>query len=500
MTRDVSGTSDATGGLGQTTRWAPSFTIRVAGFAAAVAAAALLIISIDTSIWNRQAQLRQEFEAIKAEKFYLAANFRVGLRQIRATWLDFYFTGDPSDREAFHREALRLQQWLRSGEREFLAPGEQGKFQRLEAAYGEFMARLDRLMQKSGPKPGREGFAAAYEQLRVESQSLLKLCDELVSTEHVEFNRFLGDSDRTLVSLQRLLMLSLLLLIASAVSLAIVAYRGMIAPLRAQLDESRAIIERQEKLASLGTLGAGVAHEIRNPLQAIKFRLFSLKNSLPSAFGDNEDARVITQEIDRLDRIVKDFLQFARPSEPDLVRVPAERILQEVHDLMSSQLEKMAIQSRMAIAESAWVQADPQQIKQVLINLVQNAADRLGGWLHRDACLVAGHTMRGERRRQSRERQAVEMNVLQNHSEADFSPVAPLLDEAINELGEANRTAILLRFFEQQDFRAVGQALGSSEDAARMRVTRQCTPQVRSRSRWSRGIFSSRTFTQPWGA
>ncbi len=64
------------------------------------------------------------------------------------------------------------------------------------------------------------------------------------------------------------------------------------------------------------------------------------------------------------------------------------------------------------------------------------------------------------------------MNALQNHPEADFSQVAPLLDEAINELGEADRTAILLRFFEQQDFRAVGQALGSNEDAARMRVTR----------------------------
>ena len=64
------------------------------------------------------------------------------------------------------------------------------------------------------------------------------------------------------------------------------------------------------------------------------------------------------------------------------------------------------------------------------------------------------------------------MNTLQNHSEAEFSQVAPLLDEAINELEEADRTAILLRFFEQQDFRAVGQALGSNEDAARLRVTR----------------------------
>ncbi len=113
----------------------------------------------------------------------------------------------------------------------------------------------------------------------------------------------------------------------------------------------------------------------------------------------------------------------------------------------------------------------------VFVNLSHKAqtlpADvSLGGWLHRDTCLAAGHVMRGERRRQSRERQAAEMNALQNHADADYSLVTPLLDEAINELGEADRTAILLRFFEQHDFRAVGQALGSNEDAARMRVNR----------------------------
>jgi len=91
---------------------------------------------------------------------------------------------------------------------------------------------------------------------------------------------------------------------------------------------------------------------------------------------------------------------------------------------------------------------------------------RLGSWLHRHTCFVAANTLRGERRRQTRERQAVEMNALQNHLEADFSRVAPLLDEAINDLAEADRTAILLRFFEQQDFRAVGAVLGSTEDAA----------------------------------
>jgi RNA polymerase sigma factor (sigma-70 family) len=96
----------------------------------------------------------------------------------------------------------------------------------------------------------------------------------------------------------------------------------------------------------------------------------------------------------------------------------------------------------------------------------------LGGWLHRHTCFVAAKVMRSERRRQSRERQAVEMNALQDHPEAIASAIAPLLDEAINELGEADRASILLRFFEQLDFRSVGEALGSNEDAARMRVTR----------------------------
>ena len=299
----------------------------------------------------------------------------------------------------FQREALRLREWLRSKEGSFQTPSEEWeRFQRLEAAYDDFIARLNRLMGKQGPRPSREGFAVAYEELQAESRPVLDLCEKLVSSEHGEFDQFLRNSDQTLLSMQRLLLLSLVLLIVSASALAVLVYRGMIAPLRAQLTESKAIIERQEKLASLGTLGAGVAHEIRNPLQAIKFRLFSLKSSLPSGLAENEDAKVITEEIDRLDRIVKDFLQFARPSEPELVRVPADRILQEVHELMKSQLGQAAIQLRLEGLQPAWVKADPQQIKQVLINLVQNSADSIGAQgtitlrLKRDMAKVGGTT------------------------------------------------------------------------------------------------------------
>jgi RNA polymerase sigma factor (sigma-70 family) len=113
----------------------------------------------------------------------------------------------------------------------------------------------------------------------------------------------------------------------------------------------------------------------------------------------------------------------------------------------------------------------------VFMDLARNARKlprdvMLGGWLHRDTWFVASKVVRSERRRRLRERQAVEMNSQTDHSEANLAQVAPLLDEAINKLGEVDRTAIILRFFEQRDLRGVGEALGASENAAQKRVSR----------------------------
>ena len=378
MTTLTTGTPGSTGGLRRATRLNASFKVRVIGFALALVAAGLVITRIDTSIWREQGHLQEEFAAVKAEKFYFGVNFRVRLRQIRETWLDLYVTGNPVDRSAFRREALQLQDWLGGKEKNFSGPAELERFKQLEAAYSDLVDRLDRLMQQSGPGTSREEFVAAYKALRAQSQPVLKLCDDMVKAEHDQFDVFLRTSDRTLLTLQRLLLVSLLLLVASVVALAVAAYRGMIAPLRAQLSASAAIIERQEKLAALGTLGAGVAHEIRNPLTAIKFRLFSLMEALPANFAENEDARIISEELHRLDRIVTDFLQFARPSEPDLTPAPAERNLQEVADFMKPQLQPAGIELKVEIVQAAWIAADTHQLKQVLINLIQNSADSIG--------------------------------------------------------------------------------------------------------------------------
>jgi RNA polymerase sigma factor (sigma-70 family) len=96
----------------------------------------------------------------------------------------------------------------------------------------------------------------------------------------------------------------------------------------------------------------------------------------------------------------------------------------------------------------------------------------LASWLYRDTCFVAAKAMRGERHRQARERETVQMNAQEDHSQANFEQVAPVLDEAMNQLAPEDQSAIGLRFFEQLDYPLLGEALGSTEEAARKRVNR----------------------------
>jgi RNA polymerase sigma factor (sigma-70 family) len=115
--------------------------------------------------------------------------------------------------------------------------------------------------------------------------------------------------------------------------------------------------------------------------------------------------------------------------------------------------------------------------QQVFTDLAKKATSlprdvMLGGWLHRHTGFVASNFMRAEQRRIYRERQALEMNALNEPSDADWNQLAPVLDEAMDELDSSDRDAVVLRYFEQRDLRAVGGALGISEDAAQKRVSR----------------------------
>jgi len=96
----------------------------------------------------------------------------------------------------------------------------------------------------------------------------------------------------------------------------------------------------------------------------------------------------------------------------------------------------------------------------------------LAGWLFRTTRFAAARAVRGEQRRRRREQEAAQMEPFATPADATWHEIAPVLDEAVAQLRETDRHAILLRFFEQRELKDVWQALGCSEEAAKKRVTR----------------------------
>ena len=94
------------------------------------------------------------------------------------------------------------------------------------------------------------------------------------------------------------------------------------------------------------------------------------------------------------------------------------------------------------------------------------------GWLYRSTRFLALNQMRDDRRRQARERHAMEHFDPASETVPEWERVQPVLDEAMAELSDEDRDALLLRFFKNRDFRAIGAALGVSDDAAQKRVSR----------------------------
>lgn len=129
-----------------------------------------------------------------------------------------------------------------------------------------------------------------------------------------------------------------------------------------------------DRLTSLGELSAAVVHEVRNPLSAIKGAVEILEDEIAVNSPRREFAEIAKREVDRLDRLVGEFLRFARTPKPAVAPADLNEIVRSVSSLIEQRAQNQKVVVELNLTEGLpFVIIDAEQIKQVLLNLVINA-------------------------------------------------------------------------------------------------------------------------------
>lgn len=163
-----------------------------------------------------------------------------------------------------------------------------------------------------------------------------------------------------------------------------------------ELTEARDDLIRAEKMASLGQMAAGVAHEIGNPLAAIIGNLDLLKRRAEDRSLELVEAT--REQTARIDRIVRGLLDYARAREAKVRPIDVNDVVEKGVELISSQRRFAGVEVSVSLAgDLSAVEADPYQLEQVLVNLFLNAADAMEGGEERVIRVMTAETVVEER-------------------------------------------------------------------------------------------------------
>jgi signal transduction histidine kinase len=139
-------------------------------------------------------------------------------------------------------------------------------------------------------------------------------------------------------------------------------------------------MKRADRLASIGEMAAGIAHEIKNPLAGIAGVIQVLKKDLPPGDQKRSVLEEVLSQVERMDKAVRNLLSFARPPEPKMTLVDINEVIGKLLDFLAPQFAKYAITSERKLASGLpWLSLDPDLMQQAFLNIALNAIQAMPG-------------------------------------------------------------------------------------------------------------------------
>ena len=151
---------------------------------------------------------------------------------------------------------------------------------------------------------------------------------------------------------------------------------GVVAVIRdvTEINNLNEEMARHKRLVALGKLSAGIAHEIRNPLSSIRGLAQFVYNSFSKTDERKEDLNTIIQEVDRLNKLVVQVLDFAKLKKPNLTRFSLNDLIRKITELFKIEIKDKQIKFNLELSpDISQIQSDEDQVRQILMNVIINA-------------------------------------------------------------------------------------------------------------------------------
>ena len=184
----------------------------------------------------------------------------------------------------------------------------------------------------------------------------------------------------------------------------VAGFLGLSVLLLARLSQRHVALQRQhdeaQRMATIGAMASGLAHEIRNPLHAMNLHLEAARDELqdPRDESPQRVQRVISsvqRQIGALNDIVTNFMRFALPGRIETEPMALGAMVAEVVTMISPEIDERGVRVTRSVPEDAWIDADPTAARQVLTNVLLNACQILDGRERREVTIAASRAADG---------------------------------------------------------------------------------------------------------